>query len=112
MFDYPFEKYRFYEGNGKVVAVSTYAGKTVRGVAKCDPKDTFDIEKGRMLAAARCAEKVAKRRLARARNECRKASNDYRAVHDRWLKMNDYYEDAKVSHFNATMAVESILKTM
>ena len=53
-------RYKYYTNNKDVVvAVSSYAGKTVRGVAKCDPRDTFDIEKGKELAAARCNEKIA-----------------------------------------------------
>ena len=40
-------KYNFYtDGKTKVVAVSTYAGKVVRGVAKCDVNDTFSLENG------------------------------------------------------------------
>ena len=44
---YPFEKYRYYTAGNKIIAVSTYAGKTVRGIAKCAEGDTFDIEKGK-----------------------------------------------------------------
>ena len=66
MKDYPREKYKIFVGPNKVVAVSTYAGRVVRGVAKCAPGDTFDIEKGKDLAIARCAAKIAKKRLNRA----------------------------------------------
>ena len=45
-----------------VVAISTYAGKTVKGYAKCHPDDTWDWEKGKALAIARCAEKIAAKR--------------------------------------------------
>lgn len=31
-------RYRFYVTDNKVICVSSYAGKTVRGVAKCDPQ--------------------------------------------------------------------------
>ena len=70
--EYSLDKYKYFvptkvDGTPyKVVAVSTYAGRTVRGVAKCDPKDTFDIEKGKQLAAARCQAKVSSQRLKRA----------------------------------------------
>ena len=52
-----------------VVAISTYAGKTVKGYAKCDPIDTFDIEKGKKLAAARCNLKIAEKRVKRAKEK-------------------------------------------
>lgn len=47
--NYSLDKYKFYEYNdpkGKktVSAVSTYAGRTVKGYAKCDPRDSFNVE--------------------------------------------------------------------
>ncbi len=53
------DKYKFAffkDENGKmtVSARSTYAGKTVKGYAKCDPRDNYDVEAGKELAAARC----------------------------------------------------------
>ena len=38
---YPTEKYRYYTNGRRVIAVSTYAGKTVRGVATCDPTSSL-----------------------------------------------------------------------
>lgn len=46
---YPIEKYRYYTNGRRVIAVSTYAGKTVRGVATCDPGDEFSMERVRHL---------------------------------------------------------------
>ena len=40
----------------KVIVLSKYAGKDVRGIAKCSPNDKFDIETGRVLATLRCGE--------------------------------------------------------
>ena len=63
-------RYKYYTNNKDVVvAVSSYAGKTVRGVAKCDPRDTFDIEKGKELAAARCNEKIAEKKINESKKE-------------------------------------------
>ena len=72
---YPISKYKFFVTPDKtrVFAVSTYAGKTVKGTAKCDPRDTFDLNFGKELAAARCAAKVAKKRKARAAKQVLKA---------------------------------------
>ena len=47
-------KYRFAYAPNKVIAITTYAGKTVRGIAKCSPDDSFSKEKGEELAVARC----------------------------------------------------------
>ena len=49
-----------------VVAISTYAGKTVKGYAKCHPDDAWNWEEGKKLAIARCAEKIAVKRANRA----------------------------------------------
>ena len=55
---YPLEKYKYYQAGNKVIAVSTFAGRTVRGVAKCNPKDNFDLEKGKMLPARKEARSI------------------------------------------------------
>ena len=61
--------YKFYEYNHlrtdgttslRIAAVSSFAGKPVKGYADCHPNDEFDREYGYALAAARCAEKIAK----------------------------------------------------
>ena len=89
-----YNNYKYIETPNKVIALSTYAGKTVRGVAKCHPNDTFDVEFGRKLAAARCNAKIAAKRMTNARNK-------YWVVHDEYLKVNrdfkksaQYYADA------------------
>ena len=112
MFNYPLEKYRFYEGNGKVVAVSTYAGKTVRGVAKCDPRDEFDVEKGKALAAARCAERVAAKRQARAKVEFDRAYANFAKAQKRLEDMNVYMIDSKKAAVAAKENINAILKDM
>lgn len=112
MFEYPMEKYKFYTAHNKIVAVSTYEGRTVRGVAKCDPRDAFDLEKGRELAAARCNQKVATKRQRRAAKELKKAIAAYDAAATHADKMNDYYHDAQDACRRATMKVENLLKQM
>ena len=112
MFNYPIEKYKFYSTTNKVVAVSTYQGRTVRGVATCDPKDTFDIEKGKMLAAARCNQKIAMKRRDRADRELRKAVAAYDKAQKHMYKMNDYYEDSRQAVKNATSTVDQLLADM
>ena len=112
MFEYPMEKYRFYSTTNKVVAVSTYEGKTVRGVAKCDPRDQFDMEQGRQLAAARCNQKIAMKRQRRAQRELNKSIAAYDQAQKHLYKMNDYYEDARGAVKNANSRVDTLLKKM
>lgn len=100
---YPIEKYTFktfqqHNEDGTtstvVIAFSTYAGKTVKGVARCLSTDEFDLEKGKRLAAARCDYKVCLKRKKRAEAkmlEAREAFYNAKALYDR---MSDYYFDA------------------
>lgn len=70
---FPLEKYRYVcytqkDGVKVVIAMSTYGGKTVKGVAKCNPHDSYDEAKGKELAAARCNLKIAELRYKNACN--------------------------------------------
>lgn len=49
----------------KVYCMTFYAGKTVKGVAKRDPEDEFDLEIGKKLARARCEYKLRQKQLKR-----------------------------------------------
>lgn len=59
-------KYRVYKHDNEIIAVSTFAGRDVKGIAKCDPRDTYDEAKGVALAEARCDNKICKKRVKRA----------------------------------------------
>lgn len=53
-------RYQFYyDGKGKTICVSHYAGKAYRGVSKCAPSDTYDKEMGAYIAKLRCDRKIA-----------------------------------------------------
>lgn len=78
----------------KVIAISTYAGRTVKGVAKCHPNDTFDVEFGKKLAAARCNEKISYKRLTRALNKFKEATDECIAADAKMERMRDYVLDA------------------
>lgn len=108
---YPVEKYQYYtDGHSKVIATSTYAGKTVRGIAKCAPGDEFDLEIGKKIAAARCAVRVAKKRLARATkktDEAYEAMNRARHYRD---EMVNYECDAEQSLATAEKYLTELTK--
>ena len=86
----------------KVIVLSKYAGKDVRGIAKCSPNDAFNIETGRELATLRCDEKVAwkryqraQRKVAEAREEVRKATN--------WLSEMEDYLSRSMTEYNEVL---------
>lgn len=101
---YPIEKYQFKvfektnEDGSKssvVVALSTYAGKVVKGVAKCIASDAFSLEKGKQLAAARCDLKVCKKRCNRAEHKYTSACLAVENLGQYARRMGNYYSDAK-----------------
>lgn len=109
---YPFEKYRYYITGNKIIAVSTYAGKTVRGIAKCAEGDTFDMEKGKKLAALRCAEKIAHKRIDRAKRKFREAEAAVDAAEAYAEKMEVYVDDAYDELAEIEDTVEELLEDM
>ena len=102
-------KYRFYNSQNKVIAVSTYAGKPVRGIAKCDPTDTFSLEYGEALAAARCNEKIAEKRASRAKRKMAEARNDYMIAKRYYERMSKYYDDSVANLDVARAYVDDVL---
>lgn len=102
-------KYRFYQSDNKVIAVSTYAGKTVRGVAKCDPEDTFSLEDGKELAAARLDKRIAEKRFKRATRKFEEARKALAEAQDYYDRMYEYYEDSAVNLGNARLNEVNVL---
>lgn len=80
--------------SNKVTVKSSYAGKPVVGVAKCHPNDSFDEEFGTKLAAARCNQKITKKRLNRSLREYKRAIEQLNAAQARVDKMLRYENDS------------------
>lgn len=112
MKDYPREKYKIFTGPNKVIAVSTYAGRVVRGVAKCAPGDTFDIEKGKDLAIARCAAKIAEKRLRRAANKKHEAELAIYEANSHYDRMMTYLDDSYTALNTAEERVKQLERDM
>jgi hypothetical protein len=114
---YPIEKYQFkvYEHKNEdgtkssvVMALSTHAGKVVKGVAKCAQDDPFDLEKGKELAAARCDYKVCSKRLksAEKKNEMSRKLVDEALEYCK--RMSSYYLDAYDEYMNSKSKLQEI----
>ena len=98
---YPLDKYKFVIYGNKVIAISSYAGKTVRGVAKCHPSDAYDVETGKMIAALRCNQKIAAKRVARARDRLDEARRVLQHANNHYTDMLEYYQKAVVDEVDA-----------
>ena len=109
MFFYPFEKYEFYsDGKGKVIAVSTYAGRTVKGSAQVHPNDDFDLEKVKRIAAARCNEKVARKRCYRATDQVLALEKELNTLLKKYEKACSYMQDATDAYVLAVDELKEI----
>lgn len=115
---YPVSKYQIIKHQHKdylgveIIARSTYAGQDVKGKAICRLNDTYNEEKGIKLAVARCSEKIARKRKARA-TRLLKFSKEQLAEAQRYVdKMTHYYEDACAEADEATAEVADILAKM
>lgn len=109
--NYPIEKYKFIviPEKRKIIAISSYQGKVVKATAICHPNDKFDLEKGKELAAARCNEKVAEKRLRRANQKRNEAADIYyRAMH-KYANMVAYEDDAIKEKLEAREKVGELL---
>ena len=101
--------YRVYETPTQVIAVSSFAGKTVRGVAKCNPADNFDSEKGIALATARCGVKIAEKRVKRAYNKVDEAKAAAEAAMEHLAEMLRYQADSEAKLNVAQFELETTL---
>ena len=103
---FPLDKYKYYTNGNKVYAVSTYAGKTVRGSATCHETDEFNEEVGKKLAALRCDLKVRRKRKQAADKKYAEAIAAYEAAAANLDKMSRYANDASEDYDLAAFLLE------
>lgn len=104
--------YRFYKADNKIIALSSFAGKTIKGVAKCDPSDTFSVEFGEKLAAARCNKKVADKRVKYAMKKYLAAEAEFKKVQKHFKAMSDYLTDSSNRCKEAATEVDNLLNSI
>ena len=101
-------RYKFYASGNKVVCVSSYAKRAVRGVAKCNTEqDTFELEVGKKLAQLRCDKNIATRRHKRAAQQYVAAMQAVADAEATMLKMRKYFEDSQDELVAATANLEA-----
>lgn len=103
-------RYVYNISDGKIICVSHFAGKAVRGIAKCDIScDEFVEDTGKELARRRCDVKVTSKRVKRARAKMLEAQFALQEATTRLAKMSRYFEDA-TNDYNAAMKELSTLE--
>ena len=110
--NYPLNKYRYYYAGNKIIAVSTYAGKQVRGVAICHPDDNFNEETGKRLAAARCNERIAEKRYNRARMRVAEAEKQVENAQKHLTEMRAYMNDSYVAMNEAAQDYDKLIANL
>lgn len=95
-----------------VVAISTYAGKNVKGYAKVHPGDEFNWEKGRDLAIARCNAKIADKRHKRAQRKMLEAQQMVAEAQKYLNDMVEYCCDAADELASAKANVAKMMDNM
>ena len=114
---YSLDKYKYHcftdsKGAPTVVAVSTYAGRTVRGIAKCDPRDNYSLDEGKKLAAARCNAKISTKRMKRAYGKMIEAGRQLDEAQVYYERMRTYFNDASKESAFAANEVDCLIKEM
>lgn len=114
---YPIEKYQFKTFSQKnddgttstvVVALTTYNGKVVRGVAKCLESDDFSLETGAKLAAYRCDLKVCKKKCRKAGQRLKDMATQIDKLNSEFTKMVNRYDDLLDEYHNSTIRLNNL----
>lgn len=115
---YPIDKYQIVVHQHpdyhttEILARSTYAGETVKGKAICHLNDEYSEEKGTALAVARCAEKISRKRQARAARLLKKAKTQLAMAQKYVDDMQAYYDDASAEVAETGSELTNILAKM
>lgn len=105
-------KYKFIHNDRETICISSYAKKTVKGIAKASTEDIYDKEKGELLAKARCDYKVAQKRVKNAAARLLEAEDLMNTITDYYERMLNYYDDAIAERTVAKNSLESLLETL
>ena len=100
-FTYSFAENRIY-------CMTYYAGKTVKGIAKRDPEDEFDLEVGKKLARARCEYKLRKKQLKNKIKRCEIAEEELMIAQNHARNAVIYKVEAEANLEAAKRALEEI----
>ena len=97
------KKYHFYynEDNQTVVCTTLYKCQMVRGIAKCDPEDEFDLELGKKFAYLRCRAKFTRKKFKHALKVERDAFVVANKAKYRLDKAREFASDSEMQLVNA-----------
>ena len=104
-------RYRYYTNNKNIVICeSSFAGKKVRGMAKCSPADEFEINYGMLLAKARVDYKIAEMRVKKSRIRMEAAIDAHDKTEVECVRAGNYCSDSFKEFKTAEETLNSIMK--
>ena len=95
----------------EIIALGAYLGATVKGSAKCDPRDNFDVNTGKTLAALRCNEKIAERRMNNAVSKVEDALIALEKAQAEYDKSSKYLAHAQSEYAEASKMLVDFVET-
>ena len=104
------DRYKFYYNKDEKTLICTilYKGKTIRGIAKCDPDDEFNIDTGKKLAYLRCRQKL----LVKKVKHSSKVEDDATAALEKakvnMQKASKFYADATSQLYDITNSLREL----
>jgi hypothetical protein len=107
---FPKEKYKYYKEGTTIHAVSTYAGKVVKGSARLDPRDEYDEEFGKNLAAAKCNLKVARRRVKSLKSTLEELNTLVYEIQQEADKVSLLYDEACIDLISAKESLQNCIE--
>lgn len=105
-------KYTYSFSENRVYCMTYYAGKTIKGVAKRDPEDEFDIEVGKKLAKARCDVKLYKAKVKRKTERARIANEEFLKALQHLNNAQKYTDEAVNAYLECLKNLEELEKSL
>ena len=102
------ERYSYVMHGDVISAGAKFAGNWVWGHARRHPADEYDETFGKDLAAARCNEKIAAKRYARAQKKYLEMCEELKDFQARAHKLGDYLRDSYEAHKEAKRIVAEV----
>ena len=103
---------KFYSSDKEVIAVSSFAGKTIKGIARCNPEDTFSFETGKKLAEARCNNKIALKKVQNTKLRLEEALKAYAEAQKHLNFMFGCHESATKYLQDTQNALDNLLREL
>ena len=96
----------------EIIAIGQYCGQTIKGHARCNPEDTFDIEIGEGLAARRCNLKIAEKRLDNKQKQLDELIKEAKIISDKIIKAGEAVEFAEAEYDEAVKLLADFVENI